>query len=860
MHGMIFGELKKFVDTNLGGDSWVTLLDKAGFAKRVYIPVKEYPDKEIVRLVVTASKITGIQIPDLLKSFGIFMVPDLLLLFRRQIQPDWNLMDLYAQIEDTIHNVVRLKNPGAKPPQLRVHRKSPNEVIIYYSSSRKMCALGIGLIQGIADSFGDLVVINETTCMHHGDACCTISVKLETPIEQARLFSTLKIKGENQQGTNTIVKKVIGTTDNPPVVIVGAGPIGIHAARELLRRAPKTRLILYGAEPWQPYNRVRLSDLLAGEIEWDELSNEINIPENSDVFVKINTPIIQIDKKNKCVIDVNGNQQPYSQLVLAVGSRARRADAKAKTSLYGIYTYRDVDDAQDLMTHVVQSSHTVIVGGGVLGVEVAFALKTQNSKTDVTIIHKNDHLINRQLDSVAADFLLKQVQQAGIKVILNSGIDEFIGESDIKSLRLIDGDLILCDNLISCAGIVANTSLAVDAGLNTDSGIQVNDYLQTSNPYIYAIGECAEHQGKTYGLVGPGIEQATIAVNNILHKNIEKYKGSDRSMRVKLKHLPVFSLAKYDLSKQGLKQLIFKDTKAIKFREIFMSKGRLVGATAIGEWPEIGQVQAAIDNEIKIWPWHRFYFARTGSLWPEAGFSDPNEWPDKIMLCTCGAVTRGEIGLALKEGCDTVKKISERTGAALGCGTCKPLLAMLTGSDAEPLAPPLKGFLFFCMLLTFIFSAGFLLPSITVAPTALEPSFIYPLLFDNGWQQVTGYIVMALMIFSFVLTANKRWKWFQFASFYFWRATHVALLVFSIAVLLIHTNFNWGINSNFQFISFYFLTMSTGLILGVLAIIEGGFFGAMFRGYRAILTRLHIVGVWVMTGLLIGHITSVYYF
>lgn len=860
MHGMIFGELKKYVDTNLGGDSWATLLDQAGLANRVYIPVKEYPDKEAAQLVVTASEITGIEISDLLKSFGVFMVPDLLLLFRRQIQADWDLMDLYTQIEDTIHKVVRLRSPGAKPPQLRVERKSSDEVIIYYSSPRRMCSLGVGLIQGIAETFDNPVTINESTCMHRGDARCTISVRLKNPFEPTHSFSSLKIKGSTEQNTTTTIKKAMSAEENPPVVIVGAGPVGIHAARELLRRSPKTKLVLYGSESWKPYNRVRLSDLLAGEVEWDEISNELSIPENSDVFVKINTPIIQIDKEHKCVVDVNGNQQPYSHLVLAVGSRAKRADAKAKTSLYGVYTYRDADDAQDLMTHVVQSSHTVVVGGGVLGVEVAFALKTQNPQTEVTLIHRNERLINRELDAAASSFLIKQVQKAGIKVILNSGIDEFIGESDIKSLRLLDGELILCDNLISCAGIVANTSLAIDAGLSTDRGIQVNDLLQTSDPSIYAVGECAEHHGKTYGLIGPGIEQANVAVNNILNNNIEKYQGSAQSMRVKIKHLPVFSLAKNKLNKQGLKQLIFETDEPVKFRGVFLDKGRIVGATALGDWPEIAQVQEAIDSKLRIWPWHRYYFSRTGSLWPETGFSDPSEWPDSTMVCTCGAVTRGNISAAINEGCGDVNQITERTGAALGCGTCKPLLAMLTGSIAEPLGATFKGGIVFFMLLTLLFSFGFVLPSLVVPSSIQKQDFVSHLLFDNGWQQVTGYLILALIVLSFALTANKRWNWLQFASFYFWRLVHIILLTISIPILLIHTNFSLGENFNFQFIVFYFVIIFTGSLLAVLAILDGGFFGAMFRGYRAFLMRLHLVGVWVLAGFLAIHITSVYYF
>lgn len=860
MHGMIFGELKKYVDSKLGGDSWLTLLDKAGLAKRVYIPVKEYPDKEAFQLVLTASNITGIKIPSLLNSFGMYMAPDLLLLFRRQIRPNWNVMDLYAQIEDTIHNVVRLRNPGAKPPQLRVDRRSPEEVVIYYSSSRKLCALGKGLIQGIADTFGNSILIEESTCMHKGDACCTISVKLQTNLDKALPFSAIKIKGQSQASLNGPIKKAIGTSDNPPVVIIGAGPTGIHAAREFLRLSPKTQLVLYGSEPWQPYNRVRLSDLLAGEIEWDDISNELTVPSDREAFIKINTPIVQIDKVNKCVIDINGNQQPYSFLILALGSRAKRADAKAKTSLYGIYTYRDVDDAQDLMTHVLQSSHTVVVGGGVLGVEVAFALKAQNPRTEVTIVHKNDRLINRELDPLASAFLLKQVQKAGIKVILNSTIDEFIGDSDITGLRLNDGELILCDNLISCAGIVANTRLAYDSGLEVGRGIKVNDYLQTSDPFIYAVGECAEHNGETYGLIGPGIEQATIAVNNIVNKNNEKYKGSARSMRVKVKHLPVFSLAKNKLKKQGLKQRVYEDEKETKFREIFLSKGRLVGATALGEWPEIGQMQEAIDRRMRVWPWHRIYFKRTGSLWPETEFSNPREWPETAMLCTCGAVTRGEISSALNEGCNTIKEVSDRTGAALGCGTCKPLLSMLMGDDIEVMPNTLKGPLLCFIVLTVLFFAGFYFPSFTVPTSFKDQNFWTALVFDNGWQQVTGYGALTFFFFSFVLSLNKRWKLFQFASFYFWRVIHAALLVVSIAVLFVHTNFNLGVNFNNQLISFYLLTMFSGATVAGLIVLDGGFFGAMFRNSRALLARLHIILVWILAGLILMHVASVYYF
>lgn len=858
---MVFGELKKFVDKKLGGDTWRITLQKAGLGTRVYVPIKVYPDSEILALISTISASTGMEIPRILTEFGTFISADLLLLFRRQIQKNWNVMDLFEQIEDTIHNVVRLRNPGAKPPQLRVERLTPEEIVIHYASSRRMCALGIGLIRGIADVFGSPVSVHESTCMHRGAPCCTIHIKLLIPVGNAAHFSSIELDTDTHVNPAIAYTQTASSSVDRPIVIVGAGPVGIHTARQLLRLAPQRPLTVFGAEPWEPYNRVRLSELLAGSVEWDEISNDLKIPPGkSDAYLRINTPIVGIDRKNRWVIDATGVRHPYSSLILAVGSRPRRADARTMTSMFGIYVYRDIDDAQNLITNIVQSESTVVSGGGVLGIEVAFALKAQNPETEITILHHHNRLMNKQLDERASDFLLKHVLAAGIKVLLNTSIDEFIGDNELKCIRLSNGELLPCDTLVSCLGIIPNIDLAKDAGLETNKGIKVNDYMQTSDPNIYAVGECAEHRDKVYGLLGPGIEQASIAVENVVAGNHAKYKGTNYSMRVKVKQLPIFSLEKAGVRRNAVKKLVFEDEASVKFREYMLDKGRIVGATVIGEWPEFAQIQEAIDKGVRILPWHRYYFSRTGSLWPVESLKNPLEWSKDTVVCTCGAVTRGELGEAILAGCKTVAALSERTGAAQGCGTCKPLLAQLVGGDAQCIGSALKGPLLFCMAISVILLGGLMLPGFRFPETIDDKSFLWTLLFDGTWRQITGYTGIGLILLSFVLSLNKRWHLLQFASFNFWRVLHVAILAVAIAVLLLHTNLEFGQNFNLKLQYAFLTTVATGTLLGLLVLLEDGFLGAIWRRYRVLCLRVHIVLVWSFFSLAFIHVISVYYF
>jgi predicted hydrocarbon binding protein len=177
VHGIIFAELRRYVDSKLGPDAWGKLVKEAGTARKLYMPIQEYPDQEAAALVGAASKITGKPAAEILEDFGQFITPTLLGMYSSLVKREWKTLDLIENAEKTIHTVVRTKNPGAHPPELNCERKSPNEVILLYSSRRRMCAVAKGIAKGLGKHYNERIVVSESTCMHGGSPNCTISIK-----------------------------------------------------------------------------------------------------------------------------------------------------------------------------------------------------------------------------------------------------------------------------------------------------------------------------------------------------------------------------------------------------------------------------------------------------------------------------------------------------------------------------------------------------------------------------------------------------------------------------------------------------------------------------------------------------------
>ncbi len=177
MHGLIFSELKTFVDATLGPTAWPALLDKAGTPGKIYMPIATYPDGDAVTLVTTASQVTGRPVAELLESFGEFIAPDLLRMYASLLDRRWTTLDVLEHTEETIHQVVRSQSPGSRPPELRTTRESADQVIIEYDSPRRMCSVAKGIVRGLARHFGETVELQETRCMLRGAASCRLLVR-----------------------------------------------------------------------------------------------------------------------------------------------------------------------------------------------------------------------------------------------------------------------------------------------------------------------------------------------------------------------------------------------------------------------------------------------------------------------------------------------------------------------------------------------------------------------------------------------------------------------------------------------------------------------------------------------------------
>jgi nitrite reductase (NADH) large subunit len=453
-----------------------------------------------------------------------------------------------------------------------------------------------------------------------------------------------------------IEQNLTTNTADAPIVVIGAGPVGVRFAQELLKHQPNAKIQILGNEPYKPYNRVQLSAFLAGDITREEL--DLELPEaNSERLTFLHARISKIDREQKYVIDDLGNQYPYQRLVLATGSRAHLPHIDGR-DLSGVFCFRNVKDATHLYARIHQARHVVIIGGGLLGCEAAKALGRYHTK--VTLIQQAPRLMNKQLDDRAGQLLLQNLEELGTEVIINDGVRKVHGDSRVTGVDTRTGQHIECDTVLFCAGVSPNIELARDAGLKVATGIVVNDQMLTNDADVYAVGECCEHGGQTYGIVNPGFEQAAIAASQIAGES-PVYKGSLSVSRLKVVGEQVCSMGEVaDLAERMHQKEISFDDKQGTYRKLVVLKGRLTGALAVGDWPEMNRVQEAFIAQRKLNFWQLWLFRSTGRLWFSQEDADVTTWPEQTLVCQCNALSRGTLSEAVAGGCNTLASLQQK--------------------------------------------------------------------------------------------------------------------------------------------------------------------------------------------------------
>ncbi len=656
-------------------------------------------------------------------------------------------------------------------------------------------------------------------------------------------------------------------SSHAPVVIVGNGPVGIRTVAEILNRDKSIPVVIYGEETHPPYDRVKLSSWLIGDVGLSDLASRYRRPFGSSLDERYGQRVVSIDREKKCITDAGGDSQSYSKLVLATGSHAFIPSIEGSSG-DGVFSLRNIDDATRLFARRSRSRHTVVIGGGLLGLEAARGMQPNN--TQVTVIDHSDRLMANQLDSRSAEILKQSLESRGLKVLVGAGIQRILANPRVSGVQLRSGEVIDCDTVILATGIRPNIELAKQSGLAFGRGITVDDNLLTSDPSIYAVGECAEHRGQVYGLVAPGFEHASTVANH-LSGNPGEYQGSIVASRLKVIGTPVFSVGPVGYTANPLTgdSITYHDEKTGIYRKLLIQRHRLIGAVALGKWDQSLRVQSAIGVSARIYPWQKLRFLRSGDLWTAESASEVASWPDTTIVCQCNNIAKRSITTAISNGSNTVEAIGRACGAGIVCGSCKPQIGELLGRQDAQILPGARVLLGLSVAALLMTVAVLLLPPVKYALSVqpmqqfgLTLNWHWDSLWRNGlFKQISGFTILAAVTLATFVSIRKRARRFHsLGNFDGWRVAHLALSVVALIALLLHTGFRLGHGLNFALMSLFVSIIALGIATTLVMLVATRASSSASGSLRRLSLRLHIYLFWPLPLLLGWHILKGYWY
>ncbi|WP_259754175.1 nitrite reductase large subunit NirB [Pseudomonas sp. GCEP-101] len=464
------------------------------------------------------------------------------------------------------------------------------------------------------------------------------------------------------------------------LVLIGNGMAGVRTLEELLKIAPDLYdITVFGAEPHPNYNRILLSPVLAGEQAFEDIVlNDLNWYSENGIRLLLNRKVTRIDRHRRKVYAEDGSEAEYDRLLIATGSNPFILPVPG-SRLQGVIGYRDIADTQTMIDTAGTHSHAVVIGGGLLGLEAANGLKQRGM--DVTVVHLSDWLLERQLDRTAGKLLQGALESRGIHFRLNTHTEELIddGSGRVCAVRFKDGEVIAADLVVMAAGIRPNTELAEKTGLPCNRGILVNDTLQTYDPRIYALGECASHRGIAYGLVAPLFEQAKVCANHLAMLGFARYQGSVTSTKLKVTGIDLFSAGEF-MGGEGTETITLSDPIGGVYKKLVIKDDVLVGACLYGDTADGGWYFRQIrenHNVAQIRDHLMFGESSLGDVGHQ-GQSSAAGMPDGAEVCGCNGVCKGTIVKAIQEnGLFSVDEVKKHTKAASSCGSCAGLVEQI---------------------------------------------------------------------------------------------------------------------------------------------------------------------------------------
>jgi len=458
------------------------------------------------------------------------------------------------------------------------------------------------------------------------------------------------------------------------LVIIGAGMASGRFLEELLDgegAGGDWNVTLFGAEPHGNYNRIMLSPVLAGEIDFAEtVTHDADWYRAHGVTCRFGETVTHIDRAGRRVIGARG-AVPYDRLVIATGSSSVRIPIQGN-DLPGVVGFRDLSDVEAMLEVARRpGTRAVVIGGGLLGLEAAAALRARGM--EVRVLHLMGHLMERQLDASAAYLLQKELEGRGIRVQCNAHSQAILGKGRVEAVLTEDGALHPADLVVMAAGIRPETRLAVDAGLRVERGIVVDDRMQTSDPAILALGECAEHDGVSYGLVAPLYDMARVAAR-ALNGEAAAFAAPVISTRLKVSGVDLFSAGEIEAG-DGAEEIVFRDPAWGVYKKLVLRDDRIAGILMYGDVADSawffeklksGESIAEMRDVLILGP-----AGHGAGIDPLAAVA---AMPAEAEICGCNGVCKGEIVAAIEAGASDPAAIRAATGASGSCGGCAGLV------------------------------------------------------------------------------------------------------------------------------------------------------------------------------------------
>jgi nitrite reductase (NADH) large subunit len=451
------------------------------------------------------------------------------------------------------------------------------------------------------------------------------------------------------------------------LVVVGNGMAGMACLEQILKYSPQYHVTVFGDETHVNYNRIMLSSVLAGEKRPDEIVlTPLEWYRQHGIDLRLGIRIVDVDADARTVTGDDGGATGYDVLLLATGSSAWMPPIEGLDK-GGVFAFRTLDDTRQLLRRSTPGTRAVVIGGGLLGLEAARGLQVRGC--EVSVVHLMPTLMERQLDPDGGHYLAGKMEAIGIRVLLGRTTIAVLGNGHAEGVALSDGSCLDADLVVVAAGIRPNVDLAVKAGLTVNRGIVVNDYMETSSPDIFAVGECVEHRGTCYGLVAPLYEQGKVLAATLTGHRGATYEGTIPASKLKIMGVDVFSAG--DWSEQHAEPVRFEDRACGVYKKLTLRDGRLVGAILIGDTSDSHRYMDWLRTGVDLTSRRRHLLFPPPAA--DAGL-DVAEMPESATVCGCLGVTKATIVAAIHaQGVNTLSQLKECTRASTSCGSCTSL-------------------------------------------------------------------------------------------------------------------------------------------------------------------------------------------